>query len=255
MPFRSLGALPDRHDSRDHIFESIPRAFIGAIPPSVDMRNWCTPVRDQGQQGSCTGFALTALREFLEKKSGTPNPPVVLSPAFVYYEERKREGSIGDCDAGAYPRDGFKVLKAMGACPETDDAYTDGACAAPTRHAVTDAKMYSVASYQRITTLSGLKQALAYGDGCVIGIAVYEGFESPQARATGHIPMPAPNEGFLGGHALFCCGYKDDAMYAGGGYLIVKNSWSTGFGDQGYVYLPYDYVIPKLTSDIWTAAA
>jgi C1A family cysteine protease len=72
---------------------------------------------------------------------------------------------------------------------------------------------------------------------------------------TGHIPMPLRREQFLGGHALFCCGYQDDTDYAGGGYLIVKNSWGTELFDKGYVYLPYDYVNhPKLTSDIWTAS-
>jgi C1A family cysteine protease len=82
---------------------------------------------------------------------------------------------------------------------------------------------------------------------------VYEGFESDKAQATGHIPMPGPQEGLLGGHALMCCGYKDSVWYAGGGYLIVKNSWGTGFGDKGYVFLPYAYGDPKLMSDLWTA--
>jgi C1A family cysteine protease len=66
--------------------------------------------------------------------------------------------------------------------------------------------------------------------------------------------MPQPGEQRLGGHALFCCGYRDDTQYEGGGYLIVKNSWGTGFGDEGYVYIPYAYVRPRLMIDIWTAS-
>src|SRR5581483_9615216 len=98
MPYRGLGAKPDPYDPRDAIFESLPHRMIGAIPPSIDMRNLCSPVRDQGQQGSCTGFALGAgLREFLEIKSGAPSPFVPVSPAFIYYEERKLEGTVGDC--------------------------------------------------------------------------------------------------------------------------------------------------------------
>src|SRR5712692_3501001 len=255
MPFRGLGALRDRYDPRDAVYEAKLHAFIGAAPPQVDLRSLCAPVRDQGQQGSCTGFALAGLREFLENKAGTPNPMVVLSPAFIYYEERKMEGTVTDCQAGAMPRDGFKVLAKMGACPEVDDQYNAATCGGPTPGAVTKAKPFRIASYERITTLAGLKQTLAQGYGCLLGIQVYSSFESAGAQQTGHIPMPKATDSLLGGHALFCCGYKDDTKYAGGGYLIVQNSWGTGFGDKGFVYLPYGYIVPKLTSDIWTAHA
>ena len=102
MPYRGLGAIPDTHDERDLIFESQPRFLVGAIPPSVDLRNLCSPVRDQGQQGSCTGFAIVVgLREFLELKTGTPKPFVGLSPAFLYFQERTLEHTVANCDAGA----------------------------------------------------------------------------------------------------------------------------------------------------------
>src|SRR6266571_127605 len=131
---RGLGLIPDPFDPRDLIFEAQPQHFVGAIPSSVDLRNLCSPVRDQGAQGSCTGFALAAgLREFLEKKAGTPTPTVELSPAFVYYEERSREGSIQNCDAGAMIRDGLKVLAQTGVSPEGDDPYSDQTCAAPSQ--------------------------------------------------------------------------------------------------------------------------
>ncbi|GHO90705.1 peptidase C1 [Reticulibacter mediterranei] len=252
MAYRALGAIPDHYDPRDYIFEAEPRFFaIGAIPPQIDMRNWCSPVRDQGQQGSCTGFAITALREFLEIKSGIPNPWILLSPAFEYYQERQLEGTTSNCQAGAMIRDGLKVLKNLGVCSDEDAPYSDKTCSEPSEQADIDATQFKIRTFHRIATLGGLKQALAGGSGCVLGIAVYESFESP---LNGHIPMPQPGEQLLGGHALFCCGYHDDGQYDGGGYLIVKNSWGTDFGDKGYIYLPYAYVRPRLMSDIWMAS-
>jgi len=251
-----MGLVPDRFDARDRIYEAEPLHFIGVMPPVVDLRHLCSPVRDQGQQGSCTGFAIGAgMREFLEIKAKGAAALVPVAPAFIYYQERSLEGSVANCDAGAMIRDGLKVLASMGVCPEADDPYNAANCAPPTPQAMTNARALTISAYHRITTLSGLKQALASGNAAVLGVSVYEGFESANAAATGHIPMPQPHEQALGGHALFCCGYQDDPAYAGGGYLIVKNSWGTGFGDKGYIYLPYAYVQPKLMSDIWTASA
>jgi C1A family cysteine protease len=67
------------------------------------------------------------------------------------------------------------------------------------------------------------------------------------------MPMPASSESVVGGHAVFIAGYQTDPGTAGGGYLIVKNSWSTSWGDQGYFYMPYAYIRPDLVSDLWTA--
>jgi hypothetical protein len=52
-----------------------------------------------------------------------------------------------------------------------------------------------------------------------------------------------------GGHAVLVTGAVDNTqlpagapMGSGGGYLIIKNSWSNCYGDAGYAYLPYDWV-------------
>ena len=257
---KGLGAVADTLDNRDFILESRFRSFlggprhIGGVPANVDLRDLCSPVRDQGPLGSCTGFAMaTGLREFLEIKAGNPSPFDVLSPQFLYYEEREIEGTINK-DSGAMPRDGLKVLRKTGVCLETDDPYNPKRFTqAPSPQAVNGAAQFTISAYFRITTLTGLKMALAGLHGCVLGITVYESFESNKVANTGNVPMPQPGEAMLGGHCVFCVGYQDDPSWDGGGYLIVKNSWGTGWGDSGYFYLPYDYVQPKLMSDIWTA--
>jgi C1A family cysteine protease len=35
------------------------------------------------------------------------------------------------------------------------------------------------------------------------------------------------------------------------GALIIRNSWGTSFGDHGYCYLPYEYVLSGLADDFW----
>jgi C1A family cysteine protease len=42
-----------------------------------------------------------------------------------------------------------------------------------------------------------------------------------------------------GQHVVEVAGYHLDSSVAGGGYLIVKNSWGTQCGDKGYQYYPF----------------
>lgn len=44
-----------------------------------------------------------------------------------------------------------------------------------------------------------------------------------------------------GGHAMLLVGYEDDDSVLGGGYFIVRNSWGNGWGDDGYLKMPYAY--------------
>jgi C1A family cysteine protease len=253
MPNHSYGYVPDTKDANDLIYQSV-RPMAAPLPPVVDLRHFCSAVRDQGQLGSCTGFAIAVgFREFLLNKLGVPFVP--LSPLFLYYEERSREHTIPQ-DAGAMPRDGFKVLQKLGCATEKDDPYDiTKFTQAPSKTALTNAAQFKIAAYHRLAHLADIQACLAAGNGVVLGFTVYDSFESDAVAKTGIMPMPAAGESILGGHAVFCVGYKTDSTAAGGGYLIVKNSWGVGWGDQGYFYMPFAYIQPKLVSDVWTGVA
>ena len=251
MSKRGYGYIPDTPDSRDFQYQSV-RPPQAALPPAVDLRHLCSPVRDQGQLGSCTGFAIAVgMREFLENKmTGTL---VGMSPLFLYYEERKLENTIKE-DSGAQPRDGMKVLAKLGCAPEQDDLYNPTVFAnAPGAKALKDATRFKIAAYHRLQTLADMQACLAGGNGFVLGFKVYESFESQAVAQTGKMPMPQANEKSLGGHAVFAAGYQTDPQSPGGGYLIIKNSWGARWGDKGYFCMPFAYVTPDLVSDAWTA--
>jgi C1A family cysteine protease len=111
-----------------------------------------------------------------------------------------------------------------------------------------DGLKHEITSYHRIVTLLDMRKCLAEGYPFVFGFTVYESFESPAVAKTGVVNLPAPKEKSLGGHAVLAVGYNDATKR-----FIVRNSWGTDWGLQGYFTMPYDYLDNRnLSDDFWT---
>jgi hypothetical protein len=59
---------------------------------------------------------------------------------------------------------------------------------------------------------------------------------------------------YQGGHAILIVGYEDNTTVSGGGFFTVKNSWGTGWGDQGYFYIAYSQLHAPVYFGEWTIA-
>jgi C1A family cysteine protease len=82
-----------------------------------------------------------------------------------------------------------------------------------------------------------------------MGISVYESFKSRAVTRSGVVPMPRRREKHLGGHALLVVGYDRRRRL-----FLVRNSWGSRWGLEGYCLLPYAYLLdPDLAWDFWTA--
>jgi C1A family cysteine protease len=252
------GWKPDLPDMRDLMFAA-PKHVTDNLPPSTDLRAQCPAVYDQGQIGSCTANAIAAAFEFeLLRQSLAAFMP---SRLFIYYNERKIEGHVAS-DSGAQIRDGIMSIHKQGVCPESEWPYVatpagaDGTWPpnAPPREQP-PAKLYTEAlqnkaiTYQRVVQDENvMKGCLAQGYPFVAGFTVYESFESQQVAQTGVVPMPAPGEQTVGGHAVLVVGYDDSKSM-----WLVRNSWGTTWGIQGYFWMPYAYFENRqLSSDFWT---
>ena len=240
------GWLPDLPDHRDLLYAAIRPAAPPPLPPRVDLRATCSAVEDQGNLGSCTGNALAGAVEFLERKNNAPF--VDVSRLFIYYNERVIEGTVRS-DSGAMIRDGIKSLRSKGVCSETKWPYVASRFAVkPTPACYKEALAHQITSYHRIQTLDEMRGCLAEGYPFVFGFTVYEQFESPEVAKSGIVNLPQPGERTIGGHAVVAVGYDDQSRR-----FIVRNSWGTGWGDQGYFTIPYDYLADRnLSDDFWT---
>lgn len=232
--------LPDRRDFK------VEHLHLDALPTSVDLRPNMPPCYDQGQLGSCTANGIAGIIEhqFIAQKL----PVWVPSRLFVYYNERALEGTV-ESDAGADIRDGIKTVATDGVCTEAEWPYVESKFTnKPDANCYTDAKKNLVQTYTALgQNLPTLKSKLAQGFPIVFGITVYESLESDSVASTGIVPMPAPTEQCLGGHCVVIVGYDDSKSS-----FLVRNSWGTDWGIDGYFWLPYAYVLnPDLASDFW----
>lgn len=251
---RRYGMIFDQQTPR---VRHVPGRINLGLPAKVDLRKKLSPVDDQGDMNSCTGFAVAGLAEYIDRSKGKNED---LSAGFVYVLELKMEKRLG-IDGGARITSGMQVLKRNGIAPEALHPYlarpeqqneirlVDYLKTLPSAEAMKVARLRKVADVKPVETLDDFKVALAQGRPVVFGMAVYSSYETDEVKKTGIVPMPDPDfDGFLGGHAILAVGYDDKKKQ-----VIFRNSYSPAWGDRGYGYLPYSYFQKELVGDAWVA--
>jgi C1A family cysteine protease len=208
------------------------------LPESVDLRSKFPPVYDQGNLGSCTANAVVGAYQYLNKKHYG-------SRLFLYYNTRLLDKTI-NYDAGSTLTQTINAAKRYGICPENNWVYNPPRFKRrPTTIAYNNAKKNVIQDSEPLMpTVTQLKACLAEGYPFICGIMVYSSFLSGDVKKTGKVPLPKPGEEILGGHAIVCVGYNQDGW-------IMRNSWGPKWGDNGYFYLPFSYLIDEMACDFW----
>jgi len=216
-----------------------------SLPTHTDLREWCTPIEDQGTLGSCTANAGVGLVEYFEKRAFGKH--IDASRLFLYKVTRNLSHLTGD--TGAYLRTTTAALTLFGVPPteywpyEIDDFDKE-----PTAFCYAFAQNYQAIQYFRLdppgtqqdVLLTRIKAFLAAGLPSMFGFTVFSSMG--EAETTGKIPYPTPGETREGGHAVAAVGYDDKMKIkntnpeAGEtiGALLIRNSWGTGWGDSGF---------------------
>ena len=212
------------------------------LPPKVDLRAFMTDVEDQKSLSSCTANAVAGAYEYLVKKYLSKRAFDV-SRLFIYYNARLRAGNEIE-DKGSHIQYAVDSLMKIGACKEETWPYD-----LKSVNKKPDENSYVVAADFKIETkkfvpikLEAWKQSLAEGYPIVFGTALFSSFDSCTPNK-GIVSMPSPDETGRkahGLHAMLCVGYSDiDKMF------IVRNSWGDKWGDKGYCYMPYEYLMSE----------
>jgi len=268
------GWLPPMPDLRDYTENNQQIELINSklgidegepkVVTSVDLRKWCSPVENQLTLGSCTAHAGIGIVEYYERRAF--NKHVEGSRLFLYKVTRNLMQQTGD--TGGRLRD---VMRALTLCGVPAEKYWPYNIADFDKEP--DAFIYSIANnYETLkyfchdplgsdipsaTVLESVKKYLSAGIPSMLGFWGFPSFNDSDVK--GGIPYPCQGESAEWGHAIVAVGYDDEKKIKNTkcnkettGALLIRNSWGTSWGDKGYGWMPYDYVLNKLAMDFWS---
>jgi len=197
--------------------------YVGALPASVDWRSKgaVTPVKNQGQCGSCWSFSTTGVLEGFN---------FINSGKLLSFSEQQ----IVDCDTGVdqgcdggWPYLAVEYAAKNGLETEAEYPYTaqDGTCRYKSNEAK---KVNSNYSFVTANSTDQLKAALVNMPVSVLIEADQDVF---QFYKNGVIKTGC---GASLDHAVLAVGYHKVGVLEA---FIVKNSWGTDWGMDGYVQI------------------
>jgi C1A family cysteine protease len=253
----------------DERFKAFKPKNLQAPPPSVDLRQWCSAIENQGGLGSCTAHAAVGVVEYFQRRSFDKH--IDGSRLFVYKTTRNLIGTTGD--SGAWLRNAMGALVLCGVPNESYWPYTDVTPdfdQEPPQFVYAIADDFEAVEYfahdplskniPRQDVLDSIKAYLVKGIPSMFGFWGYGSFDF--GDQAGHIPLPTDNE-LAGdpewGHAIVAVGYDDNSKITNTvsnkstkGALLIRNSWGLNWGQSGYGWIPYDYVLKNIALDFWS---
>ncbi len=223
---------PERIEAALAAAAAYPDETAGAGAPrahdwrSVGGRNVMSPIKDQGNCGSCVAFATVATIEAQARiEHDAPDWALDLSEADLFYCGAGRR-----CSQGWWPVEALAYARQKGVSEEACFPYVAGDrdCAVCADKAD---RMLKVGQGPEIIPIAERKRHLAERGPLIACFAVHQDF---MAYRGGAVYRKLPNSPLLGYHAVCCVGYDDDQRC-----WIAKNSWGTNWGEQGYFRIGY----------------
>lgn len=208
-----FGFVPSKLDGTEAklsggAYETLP------LPKAYSYLPYMSDILDQGQSSTCVPHAISA--------------------AYDYYLAVKNPANNYDSEDGNMKNSGISIWQIYNSRTNYGDgmSYKDALSFCLTNGVVTD-KQYrkkdfsypiKISNYAIIPSLRVMKASIIMNGPCMIATLVksltrddfWNGYEN------------------YGGHATCVIGYDDDKEA-----LLIRNSWGTSFGDNGYVWMPY----------------
>jgi C1A family cysteine protease len=209
-------------------------ARAAGVPSAFDLRDiggldYTTAVKDQLTCGSCVAFGTAATMEHVARYvDRAPYLPVDLSEAHAFYGYGREAGAT--CATGWLPEPLLEKARDSGITFEDYFPYTPGDQDSSKLNADWPNRRAKAVNWTNDTNdPAAIKRNIATYGSVVACFFVHQDFFS----YGGGVYRPQTDK-LAGGHCVSLIGYDDTQSC-----WIAKNSWGTGWGEQGFFRIGY----------------
>ncbi len=239
----SLGWL-EGDENLDEIATDINLSESGGTPSSVDLTSKFPPIGDQGQYGTCVGWAVgynlkTTIEGIDENYTASQLAQTSrqFSPKDLFWAVSSGEKGA-DCNGTTFEA-AFDVIQARGIATMATVPYQSlGNCSSsPPSNWTTEASNYKITNYRKIDSdVNTIRGYLAEGRPVAIGVRVGDNFLQWNSNSV----LTSDTYGYTGQHAYHAvtvAGY-DDNKGPNGAFRVV-NTWGSQWGSNGFIWIDY----------------
>lgn len=222
-------------------------AKAGQLPDSIDLRAdwWC--VGDQGKTGSCVGWALAdSVMRYHFVKARRLRKKDLLSVRFIWMASKETDEFVEWPSSfiessGTSLKAALRVARKYGCVRNDDLAFKDREL-----YGSEESTFYSLAAEFRIRSYFNLAKGDSilnwktwlFQRGPILTRLDVDSTFHKATKTKGHLERYKSYR--YGGHAVAIVGYTPD-------HFIIRNSWGTDWGDNGFAYATYDYAEKAFT--------
>ena len=211
--------------------------FDGIIPSYYRLND--TPIKDQAEGGNCWAFAaIASLESCILKATGIEcdlseeNMKNLMGYYSVYgWSEETNNGGYNNMAIGY-------LTSWLGPVNESDDEYDDHSTLSPVLNSLFHIQNIAFLQRSNYTDNNEIKEAIMKYGGVSTGICWNNAYKNGSSYYCPSV--------YAENHAVVIIGWDDNySKYnfrqtpKGDGAWIIKNSWGTGTGDNGYFYVSY----------------
>ena len=221
-----------------------------SLPSSVDLVPKFPPIGDQGQYGTCVSWAVgynikTALNGMSNNLSSSQLASAAnqFSPKDLFTAIPDNEKGQ-DCN-GTNFSNALTVMQNRGVATMQTVPYNSlGGCTNSSLQAnwTSEANQNKIKYWRKIeASVQSIKQNLANNIPVILGAKLADNFMSWNSNVVLSSSTTYTNVGQHAYHAMVIGGY-DDSKGANGAFKVI-NSWGETWGDNGYVWVDYNYML------------
>ena len=207
-----------------------------ALPVRVDLSSHVPPIRSQSYIGSCAGWSTVyyakSMLEHMERGWDLRDEGHQFAPLYTYNQLTR------GVNRGTAIVQHMQILVDQGVVTYDLFPYVTDINITPSDRLKERATPYRIESYDTLPRKDGaidqyaIKTNLAEGRPVVGGFTIYNSFYEYRGGVYQETSGTS-----LGGHAMTIVGFDDERAA-----FRIANSWGSGWGDGGFVWLSYDSV-------------